>query len=253
MFSAPAPLADWTIRIGMSARLDPSMSATRANTIDPFAGDGFTNVTNLLQVRRRLDVGPIDGRLDADAAEVHHAPIEIAQEWARREHMINVSEVLAILISAITQAEDRRCPASLRSSHRLLNDRVATVCDEQVRPEVLKDVVQQKENLLRFEPIGARSRFRLRHQHRDRNAIEHEINGRPSDDDVGGLLHRSHEGLRGRMALQRHIEFREVIVDAVRRLASNLAVPSTRHWWPPSASHCIRMRMLWAAPLVASV
>jgi hypothetical protein len=29
---APAPLADWTIRIGMSVRLDPSMSATRANT-----------------------------------------------------------------------------------------------------------------------------------------------------------------------------------------------------------------------------
>ncbi len=131
--------------------------------------------------------------------------------------MINVSEVLAILISAITQAEDRRRPASLRSSHRLLNDRVATVGDEQVRPEVLKDVVEQKENLLRFEPIGGRSRFRLRHQHRDRNAIEHEINGRSSDDDVGRLLHRSHEGLRGRMALQRHIEFREVIVDAVRR------------------------------------
>ena len=46
-FSPPALDADWTTRIGMSGRADPSMSASRAKTPAPLCTDGFTYVTNV--------------------------------------------------------------------------------------------------------------------------------------------------------------------------------------------------------------
>src|SRR5205823_9307746 len=41
-----ATLADWMTRMGMSGRLDPSMSAKRANSSNPLWGAGWTKVTN---------------------------------------------------------------------------------------------------------------------------------------------------------------------------------------------------------------
>jgi hypothetical protein len=44
-FSEPPLYPDWTTRIGMSGRLDPSMSASLANRNSPLCGDGLTKVT----------------------------------------------------------------------------------------------------------------------------------------------------------------------------------------------------------------
>jgi hypothetical protein len=67
-FSEPPLWPDWTTRMGMSGRLDPSMSARRANTSKPLCGAGWTKVT---KARDSVGATTVDQSMVAGLGERH--------------------------------------------------------------------------------------------------------------------------------------------------------------------------------------
>ena len=92
-FSEPPLWPDCTTRIGMSGRRDPSMSASRANRYRPLWSDGLTNVTNARDSTGATTVGPVDRRLERRADESDLLAVDVGQELAAREDVIDVLEV----------------------------------------------------------------------------------------------------------------------------------------------------------------
>mgnify|MGYP003694413723 CR=1 FL=1 len=89
----------------MSGRLDPSMSARRANSQQAF-------------VRRRVDEGherarlggrhnrrPLERRLDRRADEAHLVAVVVGQKLAARERVIDVLEVPRLVVAEAADGE----------------------------------------------------------------------------------------------------------------------------------------------------
>ena len=79
----------------MSGRRDPSMSASRANSSRPLCGDGLTKVTNARDSVGATTRRPVDRRLDRRADQPHLLAIEVGQELAAREGVIDVARSIA--------------------------------------------------------------------------------------------------------------------------------------------------------------
>ena len=64
----------------MSGRREPSMSARRANSHSPCAGDGCTKVTNARDSAGATRGGPVDRRLDRRADQADALAVVLGQE-----------------------------------------------------------------------------------------------------------------------------------------------------------------------------
>jgi hypothetical protein len=94
--SAPAVWPDCTTSMGMSGRRLPSMSASRANSISPLCGAGWTNVT---KARESVGATTVDQSIGGSIG-VLSSPIfrfvDAGQESAARECVIDVLEIPAL-------------------------------------------------------------------------------------------------------------------------------------------------------------
>ena len=127
--------------------------------------------------------------------------------------MIHVLEEAPVLVPVIPEREYGRDSTGAGAAEGFAQDRVRPVGQEHVGPELLQHLIEQVEELLGFEPIGMRAVVVPRQQHRDRHASEREVDGRPSDHPVGGLLHGSHERGCRRPARQLDAEAGQMLVD----------------------------------------
>ncbi len=101
----------------MSGRRDPSMSARRANSSRPLCGDGLTNVTNARDSDRRETDRPFDRRLERRADEPDSVAVELGQELAAGEGVIDVLEVARVVVAKPSHGEGRGDAARPRPRH----------------------------------------------------------------------------------------------------------------------------------------
>ena len=94
-FSEPPLWPDCTTRIGDVGPPRPSMSASRAKRNRPLCGAGWTKVTKARESAGRDDGGPVDRRLERRADQSHLLAIDVGQELAAREGVIDVARSIA--------------------------------------------------------------------------------------------------------------------------------------------------------------
>ena len=162
----------------MSGRRDPSMSASRANSSRPLCGDGLTKVTNARDSLGRDHRRPVDRRLDRRADQSHLLAVDVGQELAAREGVIDVARSTRLVVAEAANGKRGGDAARARARHRLEDHRVPVAGDQLVGREVVQQAVEQRQELRGLRAIGPRFVVVARQQQRHGHALDGVVHDR---------------------------------------------------------------------------
>ena len=93
---------------------------------------------------RRDDGGPVDRRLERRADQPDFVAIQVGQELAARERVIDVGEVATVVVAESAHREGSRDAALPCARHRLENHRMAVAGDQLIGRELVEKPIEQR-------------------------------------------------------------------------------------------------------------
>ena len=134
------------------------------------------------RLRRRHHRRPLERWLERSAHETHALAVQVGQELAARERVVDVREVPLVVVAEPSHGECRHDAARLRSRHRLQDHRVAVAGNEVRRREFGDELVEQRQIPRRLGTVRPQFVMVPRTQHGDRHlldAVAHDARGAP--------------------------------------------------------------------------